>query len=173
MVFLRRGRASTPEPKKSRPPSLRRNLPGQNDQAIVGPVLCPLARAKARPLQGEASTLGTRLQTTGAGHLRTNTNSIRRGRKHAIVSHCLWYKISFRPTAPQSAEASLRSAPLQVFFLPYLCSFPIRYCHIAWFRKIRLGHAARSPLSLRNVPLIRAPSRSSGVPSLPSCFLPQ
>ena len=56
-------------------------------------------REMAHPLQHEAPTLFARLQAPSTAHYRDKTHPPRRGVKHAIISHNVWYKISGRPQA--------------------------------------------------------------------------
>jgi hypothetical protein len=54
-------------------------------------------RDVALPLQLQTSALIAQLQAASARRYHPKTNPSRRGVKHAIVSHCVWYKISGRP----------------------------------------------------------------------------
>jgi putative transposase len=53
-------------------------------------------REMAYPPQYKTSTLSTWLPTTCTRHHHTKTNPSRRGVTHAIITHCVWYKISGR-----------------------------------------------------------------------------
>ena len=54
-------------------------------------------REMAHPLQHRTSSFITRLQASSTTHQSAKTNPPRRGIKHAIISHNVWYKISGRP----------------------------------------------------------------------------
>ena len=80
----------------------------------------------AHTLQHETPTLSSWLQAASADHRRAQTHPPRRGRKHAIVSHCARFKISVR-------SAVLRSKPSKIVpncdLSPALLVFLLMRCY--------------------------------------------
>ena len=68
------------------------------DECLNGEIFYSLreAQAMAHSLQHQTPALGTRIPTPCTRHNRSKTSPPRRGVTHAIISHCVWYKISGR-----------------------------------------------------------------------------